>query len=110
MGLVGHIWRVRGGKHHFLRMQAAAERRLCHTRWVEGITASCLLTHGVVRCVSHGQAYLLEGCLVHVFEKLVLLGQLIFKHQHLRVDFAVLVPQGIDLDLSLHILLVEIFA
>lgn len=51
---------------------------------------------------------LLEGSLVHVFEEFVLLCQLVLEHDELGVDFAVLVPQIVNLHLRVHILLVEV--
>lgn len=47
---------------------------------------------------------------VHVFKKFVLLDELVFEDLQLCVDFAVLVAEAVDLDLCVHVLLVEVLA
>jgi len=56
----------------------------------------------------HRLSHLSESCTIHVFKEFVLLDELVFKHDQLGVDFAVLVPQRVDLHLGLHVLFVQI--
>ena len=67
------------------------------------------------RCLTLGcvgrrlwEPHLLERCLVHVLEQLILLGQLVLENDELGVDLAILIPQVVDLHLGVHVLLVEI--
>lgn len=49
-----------------------------------------------------------ECSTIHVFKEFILLNELVFKHDQLSVDFAILVPERVDLHLGLHVLFVQI--
>lgn len=49
-----------------------------------------------------------EGSFVHIFEKLIFLHELVFEDLELRIDLPILIRQAIDMNLRVHILLVQI--
>ena len=51
-----------------------------------------------------------EGDSVHVLEELVLLDELVLQHLQLRVDLPILILQAVDLNLRVHIFLVEVLS
>ena len=76
---------------------------------VEHVVATAL-RRCLLGCVGRGlwEPDLLESCLVHVLEQLILLSQLVLENDELGVDLAILIPQVVDLHLRVHVLLVEI--
>ena len=95
----------------------AAPHRHCMLRGhglpsrVEHVVATALRRCLALGCVGRlWEPHLLERCLVHVLEQLILLSQLVLENDELGVDLAILVPQVVDLHLGVHVLLVEILS
>ena len=54
-------------------------------------------------------AVLSEGYAVHILEELIFLDKLVLEHLQLGVDLSILILQAVDFNLSVHVLLVEVF-
>ena len=60
----------------------------------------------LLRALSAHRLCLRESCSIHVFEKLVLLSELVFKDLQLRAYLSVLISEAVDLNLCVHVLLI----